>query len=148
MRLATTPANAMETPERAETIEAPLVLVLVELEVAPVVVCEVELLVGVKGAVKPYPGSLEFGTLAANAAKVLLPVVGGLIAPYMPLWQWGFLAQKNQIGLVVCVTSRVKTPICPLVDEKGMKGEEKPFCCVTVLNCCVHGLANELWVTV
>jgi hypothetical protein len=85
MRLATTPANAKATPEWAETMEAPLVPVLVELEVAPVAVCEVELVVvGVKGAVIPNPGSLEFGTLAANAVKVLLPVVGGLIAPYMP----------------------------------------------------------------
>lgn len=40
--------------------------------------------VGVKGAVTPKPGSLELGTLAAKAAKVLSPVVGGLIAPYMP----------------------------------------------------------------
>lgn len=38
---------------------------------------------GVNGTVTPRPGSLVFGTLAANAAKVLLPVVGGLIAPYM-----------------------------------------------------------------
>jgi hypothetical protein len=81
----------MATPEFAETMEAPLVLVLVELEEAPVVVSEVEPAlmvelaeVGVKGAVIPNPGSLEFGTLAANAAKVLLPVVGGLIAPYIP----------------------------------------------------------------
>jgi len=29
-----------------------------------------------------------------------------------------------------------------------MNGEVKPFCWVTVLNCWVQGLANELWVTV
>jgi len=29
-----------------------------------------------------------------------------------------------------------------------MNGEVKPFCWVTVLNCCVQGLAKELWVTV
>jgi hypothetical protein len=79
---------------------------------------EVELVVGVKGAVIPNPGSFELGTLAAKAAKVFAPVVGGLMAPYMPPWQcyhwlsgpgWtkrrigltGFLAQKNQMGLVV-----------------------------------------------
>jgi hypothetical protein len=48
---------------------------------------EVELVVGVKGAVIPNPGSSELGTLAAKAAKVFAPVVGGLMAPYMPPWQ-------------------------------------------------------------
>ena len=53
-------------------------------EAAPELALEVELAVGgVNGTVTPRPGSLVFGTLAANAAKVLLPVVGGLIAPYM-----------------------------------------------------------------
>jgi len=47
----------------------------------PVVVL---LAAGVKGAVMPNPGSCELGTVAAKAAKVLSPVVGGLIAPYMP----------------------------------------------------------------
>ena len=40
-----------------------------------------ETLGGVNGTKKP--GSAVVCTLAANCAKVLLPVVGGLIAPYM-----------------------------------------------------------------
>jgi len=60
---------------------------------------------GVNGTVTPRPGSLEFGTLAANCVKVLLPVVGAFMAPYMPLWQCGGRPQKNQIGLLVWVIS-------------------------------------------
>jgi len=100
MMLATTPAKATTTPERTEMAEAPpgtsVVLALAVgaevpvLEVEPSVplglVVELEV-VGVKGAVKPNPGSAELGTLAANAAKVFAPVAGGLIAPYIPPWQ-------------------------------------------------------------
>jgi len=74
--------------ERAESVEA-LLCVLVSCEV-PVLVCEApvpvvpEALGGVKGAVTPNPGSSALGTEAANASNVLSPVVGGLIAPYMP----------------------------------------------------------------
>lgn len=96
MRLAATPAKTTATPERGERRDAPLgALVEVEpgaavLETAPVATLGlvVELaVVGVNGAVTPNPGSFEAGTDAAKAAKVLLPVVGGLIAPYMPPWQ-------------------------------------------------------------
>lgn len=57
-----------------------------ELPETPVLAVELEV-VGVKGAVVPKPGSFEAGTLAAKAAKVLSPVVGGLMAPYIPPWQ-------------------------------------------------------------
>lgn len=61
------------------------------LETAPVATLGLEVVelevVGVNGAVTPNPGSFEFGTEAAKAAKVLSPVVGGLIAPYIPPWQ-------------------------------------------------------------
>jgi len=86
----------MASPDRAETIDAPPVVpVCVPVDAEPVAVWEaapetgaVELaVVGVKGAVIPNPGSLEAGTEAANAAKVLSPVVGGLMAPYIPPWQ-------------------------------------------------------------
>jgi len=94
---ATRPARRKVAPLRAERLEAPLVEVLVlaepvadpvgETEVPVATPVEVELVVGVKGAVIPKPGSFELGTLAAKAAKVFAPVVGGLMAPYMPPWQ-------------------------------------------------------------
>jgi len=94
MNEAARPATNRATPLRAETLAAPL-------GVADGVVAPAELLpdaagtdalplaeelpvVGVKGAVTPKPGSFALGTLAAKAAKVLSPVVGGLMAPYMP----------------------------------------------------------------
>lgn len=80
----------MEEAPPAESLLVAVGLVVPVLEVEPSVTLglAVELeVVGVKGAVIPNPGSLELGTLAANAAKVLAPVVGGLIAPYIPPWQ-------------------------------------------------------------
>jgi len=119
MNEAARPAMRRATPPRAETFPA-LLLLGVGAAAPPVEVAAgwealplAEPVVGVKGAVIPKPGSLALGTLAAKAAKVLSPVVGGLMAPYMPPLQCGALAQKNQMGLAVWVTSRVKTPIWP-----------------------------------
>jgi len=81
---------------------------------------------GVNGRVTPRPGSSVFGTLAANAAKVLLPVVGGLIAPYMPPLQCGGRPQKNQMGVLGSETSNEYTPTWPEVALKGMKPELNP----------------------
>lgn len=88
------PAKATATPPRTETLEAPLVAVLVaavpvavretEAESVPLPLVVALAVVGVNGAVTPNPGSSELGTLAAKAANVFAPVVGGLIAPYMP----------------------------------------------------------------
>jgi len=108
----TRPAKRKATPPRAERPNAALVEVLVLAEWVEDPVCEAGAavpeavsvplaVVGVKGAVTPKPGSAELGTLAAKAAKVFAPVVGGLMAPYMPEWQWGTLAQKNQMGFAV-----------------------------------------------
>ncbi|CAG8638393.1 10320_t:CDS:2 [Acaulospora colombiana] len=55
----------------------------------------------------------------------------------------GFLAQKNQMGLAVWVTSRVKTPICPEAASYGIKPESKPFDWLTVLNCWVQGSTKQ-----
>jgi len=89
---ATRPARSKATPLRAEWLEAALVGLLVpvavrDAEVAVPEAPDVVVAFGVKGAVTPNPGSFEFGTAAAKAEKVLSPVVGGLMAPYMPLWQ-------------------------------------------------------------
>lgn len=95
MTEATRPAKRKPAPLRAERLEAALVRVLVLAEPVADAVCETEIVVpapleeelagvGVKGAVTPNPGSSALGTLAAKAAKVFAPVVGGLMAPYMP----------------------------------------------------------------
>jgi hypothetical protein len=94
MKLATILATMRAAPDRAETLEAaPVEPVAAGVEPVLVPVADpvwetAELdplpVVGVKGAVIPYPGSLALGTLAAKAAKVLSPVVGGLMEPYMP----------------------------------------------------------------
>jgi len=99
---------------------------------------------GVNGTVTPRPGSSVVGTLAAKAVKVLLPVVGGLIAPYMPLLQCGGRPQKNQIGVLGSETCNEYTPTWAEVALKGMKPELNPFLLVAVLNCHAHGLAKLL----
>jgi len=90
--------------------EAPTLLLVLVLEgtAAPE---ELELAAGgVNGTVTPRPGSSVVCTLLANAVKVLLPVEGGLIAPYMPFLQCGGRPQKNQMGVLGSETSNEYTP--------------------------------------
>lgn len=68
----------------------------------PELALELELaLGGVNGTVVLRPGSSVVWTLAANCAKVLLPVVGALMAPYMleESFVTGPVNQKNKILL-------------------------------------------------
>jgi len=103
---------------------------------------------GVNGTVVLRGRASVVSTLAANFAKVLLPVVGALIAPYMPFLQCGRRPQKNQRGVVESLILNEYTLTWPEVLTKGMKPELNPFSLVAVLNCHAHGLAKLLWVTV
>jgi len=82
---------------------------------------------GVNGTVTLRPGSAVVSTLAAKLAKVLLPVVGALIDPYMPLLQCGTRPQKNQTGVDGSLTSNEYTLTEPEVLTKGRKPELNPF---------------------
>jgi hypothetical protein len=103
---------------------------------------------GVNGTVVLRGRASVVCTLAANLSKVLLPVAGALIAPYMPFLQCGRRPQKNQMGAVGSLTFNVNTLTWPEVLTKGWKPELNPFSLVAVLNCQAHGLAKLLWVTV
>jgi len=82
---------------------------------------------GVNGTVTLRPGSSVVCTLLAKFSKVLLPVVGALMAPYMPLLQCGTRPQKNQMGVDGSLTANEYTLTWPEVFTKGRKPELKPF---------------------
>ena len=103
---------------------------------------------GVNGTVTLRPGSSVVATLAAKFAKVLSPVVGALMAPYMleesfvrpglvkkinlesmayPLLQCGTRPQKNQMGVPGSLIANEYTLTWPEVFTKGRKPELKPF---------------------
>jgi len=133
--------------------EGGLMLVLVVGTAAAGLELELELglgmaLEGVNGTVVLRGRASVVSTLAANFSKVLLPVVGALIAPNMPFLQCGRRPQKNQMGLDGSLTFNEYTLTWPEVLTKGRKPELNPFSLVTVLNCHAHGLAKLLWVTV
>jgi len=75
---------------------------------------------------------------AVNASSVLLPVVGALIAPTIPIPQCRICLQWNQIG---CESSSIVIENCLFV----WRPESKPVPLPLVK--CVHGLWNEDCVT-
>jgi len=119
---------------RAAADERGLLLLLLPVgtaaELAPALALVLALLLalgGVNGTVTLRPGSGVVSTLAAKFVKVLLPVVGALIDPYMPLLQCGTRPQKNQMGVDGSLISNAYTLTEPEVLTKGRKPELNPF---------------------